>query len=212
MFPAFDYLSEDFSMTYCLMSREYAEVTFYSLSKELFVCQYLSPLIIDNGEMDIWFRMLLHADEKYSDYSHKDNLITDIVNGIYIIFINLWKLQYGDKNMKHDLKRSEELCIKFYNLVFDNFTVHRDIKFYADSLCISPNYLAMIIRGICDESPKDAIDCQLISEIKYILNNTSLSIKQIAQHLNFPDTSYMCSYFKKKTGMSLSEFRAKRNK
>ncbi|WP_347239665.1 helix-turn-helix domain-containing protein [Providencia rettgeri] len=35
----------------------------------------------------------------------------------------------------------------------------------------------------------------------------NLSIKQIADELNFEDTSYLCRYFKRHTGMTLTGFK-----
>lgn len=72
----------------------------------------------------------------------------------------------------------------------------------------SPNYLAIIVRQVCKESPKEAIDRQVVSEMKYLVKNTSLTAEQIALRLHFPDTSYVCRYFKKRTGMSISDYKA----
>ncbi len=44
-------------------------------------------------------------------------------------------------------------------------------------------------------------------EIKTLLNTTSLPLKEIAAVMHFPDTSYMCRYFRRKTGMSFKEYR-----
>lgn len=46
-----------------------------------------------------------------------------------------------------------------------------------------------------------------LSELKYKLIYTSKSIEQIAKELHFPDTSYMCRYFRRKTGRALDEYR-----
>lgn len=66
----------------------------------------------------------------------------------------------------------------------------------------------MIVRRVCKETPKEAINRQVVSEMKHLIKNTSLNADQIAIRLHFPNTSYMCRYFKKYTGMSISEYRA----
>lgn len=38
----------------------------------------------------------------------------------------------------------------------------------------SPNYLAIIVRQVCKESPKEAIDRQVVSEMKYLVKNIRL--------------------------------------
>ncbi len=72
---------------------------------------------------------------------------------------------------------------------------------------LPPNYLAMIVRQVCKETLKDTINRQVLSEMKYIIRNTLMTAKQMALHLHFPDTPYMCRYFKKHIGVAISEYR-----
>ncbi|WP_272690014.1 helix-turn-helix domain-containing protein [Providencia sp. PROV152] len=51
------------------------------------------------------------------------------------------------------------------------------------------------------------IDRQVILEIKALLGAGNKSIKEVAVLLNFEDTSYLCRYFKRHTGVTLSHFR-----
>ena len=44
-------------------------------------------------------------------------------------------------------------------------------------------------------------------EIKTLLQNTNLSIKEIAQEMNFPNQSFLGKYFKNVEGISPSDFR-----
>lgn len=93
--------------------------------------------------------------------------------------------------------------------LFDHFREHRNIAYYADILCITPNYLAMIVRKICNETPKQAIDRLITLEMKHLLRNTTLTIEQIADQLHFPDTSYMCRVFRRQIGVSPLKYREK---
>ncbi|WP_404478878.1 helix-turn-helix domain-containing protein [Sphingobacterium sp. ML3W] len=58
-----------------------------------------------------------------------------------------------------------------------------------------------------NDSPKGLIDRQVTLEIKALLRSTDLSIKEIAYRLNFEDSSYLTRYFKKQTGMTLTQYR-----
>jgi len=44
-------------------------------------------------------------------------------------------------------------------------------------------------------------------EIKTLLQNSSLSIKEIAQEMNFPNQSFLGKYFKNIEGVSPTDFR-----
>lgn len=65
----------------------------------------------------------------------------------------------------------------------------------------------MIMRRVCKESPKEAIDRQVILEIKHLLKNSTLTAAQIALRLHFPDPSYLSRYFRKHTGTSITAYR-----
>ncbi|WP_347082167.1 helix-turn-helix domain-containing protein, partial [Bacteroides uniformis] len=46
---------------------------------------------------------------------------------------------------------------------------------------------------------------------KMALQSTGMSLKEIADKYHFPDQSFFGRYFKKHTGMSPKEYRAKKN-
>ena len=135
------------------------------------------------------------------------HILGNMLQNIILIFFNLWQQQYGGKGIKREMKHPERLCMQFYNLVFDHFREQRSIRYYADKLRITSNYLAMIVRQVCHETPKEAIVRQVLLEMKHQLVHTELTAEQMALRLHFADTSYMCRFFRKHTGMSVSKFR-----
>lgn len=207
MFPAFTSRSGDFEVSYCLMSREFAEMTLYGVPKKFFDLLYITPVIEGGGEIEMWIDMLEHISKNYTSYQCNTKIVENVVHNIFLVCFNLWYQQYGETPVERYLKRPERLCVAFYDLIFDNFKEQRETRFYADRLCITPNYLAMIMRQVCKETPKEAIDRQVILEMKYLIRNTDMNVGQMAIHLHFPDTSYMCRYFKKRTGVSISDYR-----
>lgn len=212
MFPTFVSRTEDFSVTFCLMKRNFAEETLYGISKTLYDNIYSSPIVNGGENVAIWFDTLKYISDNYSDYQYRLNIIENVVKNIYLVYLNLWQQQYENADVKLDYNRPEQLCMKFYDLIFDHFKEHRDTRFYAEQLCISQNYLAMITRQVCNESPKDAINRMVVLELKYQIKNTTLTAEQIASALNFPDASYMHRYFKKHTGKSISQYRKDYNR
>lgn len=96
---------------------------------------------------------------------------------------------------------------KFWSLLMKNSSNEKEVKFYADALSITPDYLYKVCRRIYGISPKALIDQQLTVEIKTLLTDTDISIKEIAYRLRFEDDSYMCRFFRRVTGMSPMQFR-----
>ena len=64
---------------------------------------------------------------------------------------------------------------------------------------------------VAEDSAKEIIDENLILELKMALQSTGMSLKEIADKYHFPDQSFFGRYFKKHTGMSPKEYRAKKN-
>ena len=69
-----------------------------------------------------------------------------------------------------------------------------------DKLNVTPDYLYKLIYRSDNVTPKEMIDRQTIITIKTYLQNTDLSVKNIASELNFDDPSYMCRFFRRMTG------------
>ena len=105
--------------------------------------------------------------------------------------------------------RSWIILRKFAVLLSEYCHISRDVKFYADKLCITPDYLYKLTQKGMEMSPKEIIDQQIIIEIKTYLTNTDLSVKNIAAELHFDDSSYMCRFFRRLTGVSPTEYRNK---
>ncbi|MCD7970313.1 MAG: AraC family transcriptional regulator [Alistipes sp.] len=103
--------------------------------------------------------------------------------------------------------RREEIYHRFIRLIHKHCTGHRDVRFYADKLCISPRYLAAMTHSTLGETPKFTIDKHVIQEIKTLLSFSDMTLEQIAGKLNFPDQSYLGRFFKRHTGMSLNRYR-----
>ena len=53
------------------------------------------------------------------------------------------------------------------------------------------------------------IDSYVILEAKTLLKYSDMSVQEIAYALNFPNQSFFGSYFKRNTGMSPSQYRAR---
>ena len=129
-------------------------------------------------------------------------------NNIYNLFMAIdGEMTQGGMVVKKPISRSRSLIIKFLKLVAQHFRTTREVSFYAEQLCITTTYLYKLTHKRWNLSPKELIDKQTICEIKSLLSNTDMSIKEIATALHFEDTPYMCRYFRQRTGLSPMEYR-----
>lgn len=105
--------------------------------------------------------------------------------------------------------RANEYFTQFTRLLSEHYKQERSVGFYARQLCITPKYLTTLIKRISGRSVSEWIDNYVILEAKTLLKYSTMSIQEIAYYLNFPNQSFFGSYFKRITGMSPSQYKAK---
>lgn len=101
------------------------------------------------------------------------------------------------------------------DVVFQNFMLslfrfyrkERDVSFYARMQHITPRYFSTIIKEKTGDSALQWIVRMVITEAKQLLEESDLSIKEIADQLNFPTQSFFGKYFKQYVGVSPKEYR-----
>lgn len=110
---------------------------------------------------------------------------------------------------KSDVIRTnaDQLTKQFLELVKENFRKERQLKFYADELCITPRYLSRVVKECSGSSAADWIERYVVLEARALLKSTNMNIQQISDSLNFPSQTFFGKYFKRRVGMSPKEYR-----
>lgn len=96
---------------------------------------------------------------------------------------------------------------KFIRLVSKNLKEEHSVKFYADKLCITPNYLNEIVTSALNVSAKQYIQNKIMDEAQKLLSYTELSISEIAFELHFSTVSYFTRTFRQYTGETALSYR-----
>lgn len=106
------------------------------------------------------------------------------------------------------LHRHDDLLQKFSALLAENDRKEHYLKFYADALFITPQYLIQAIKKACGQTPGALIDEAIVAEAKLLLMDASLTLSQIAAELRFGELAAFSKFFKKHSGLSPSAFRS----
>ncbi len=101
---------------------------------------------------------------------------------------------------------------KFLQYVSIHYLEKKTVKEYAHLLSVSPNYLSLQVKNFSNNSALSFINNKLISEAKSLILYTEYNINEVAQQLNFTDTSNFVKFFKKQTGKTPIEFKKEGNK
>ena len=100
----------------------------------------------------------------------------------------------------------------FMTMAEQQFTVQRSIRYYADRLCITPDYLNRNVKRALGVTVKEYLNRKTVQEIRSLLEYTSLSVAEIAERLHFDSASYLVRFFRKQTGMSPLQYRTRQTK
>lgn len=105
------------------------------------------------------------------------------------------------------MTRQEELFTRFIDTLRKYCKSERSVSFYAERLCVTPKYLSRVVSEVSGHTVSYYIDDYVTTEIKAMLNSTTMPIQQISYELGFPSQSVFGKYFKRMTGMSPRSYR-----
>lgn len=156
------------------------------------------------GNLMTYFDLIWNKMNDNEHHFRKDVVRSLIATMIYDLSQVIYRIQQ-QKNKRSG--RAESIFTEFIKLVEQNFRHERRVSHYATRLCITPKYLSETVKQVSHRTPNEWIDNYVALEIRVMLKNTTKSIKEIAEEMNFPNQSFLGRFFKEHVGMSPSEYR-----
>ena len=135
-----------------------------------------------------------------------DHSLSVIRNELHILTTHLLRIKTKDKQIIIEKKYLKEF-IEFQNLVEENANKTSKVKDFAGQMGVSTKTLNTITKSIVNKSAKAFIDEICTKQIKRLLLNTKLSIKEIAYQSGFEETTNFYKYFKRQTQVTPEQFR-----
>ncbi|MFF7989499.1 AraC family transcriptional regulator [Kitasatospora xanthocidica] len=105
--------------------------------------------------------------------------------------------------------RPAELAAAFTRLIAKPGGVRHSVASTAQELGVSPGHLQTLVKQATGRTPGGLIRHQQTLEAKRLLACTDLTIRQVAKDAGFADPAYFCRFFRRETGMTPGEFRAR---
>ena len=108
--------------------------------------------------------------------------------------------------------RAEDIFTRFIKLVELYYRRERRVSWYADKLDITAKYLSESVKQVSKRTANEWIDNYVTIALRVLLRNTNKSIKEITQEMNFPNQSFLGTFFKDHVGMTPTAYRKGTNK
>ena len=151
-----------------------------------------------------YFRAIKYKVDDNAHHFRADVVRSLMMSMIYDISNVIYRIQAANDKRQ---TRAEAIFASFIKLVEDNFRHERRVGWYGEQLCITPKYLSETVKMVSKRTPIEWIDNYVTLEMRVLLKNTNMSIKEIAQELHFPNQSFLGKFFKEHVGMSPTDYR-----
>lgn len=128
-----------------------------------------------------------------------------IENSIFEILAWAFRLSGMEENTKKQDENALVLLAKRY--IDDNIERAPCVEEVSEYCYLSTKQLTRIFHRFEDVSPGEYIINRRIAKIEKLLSDSSLSLKQISEIMNFNNEYYFNAFFKKHSGMPPGEYR-----
>ncbi|SHI84996.1 AraC family transcriptional regulator [Pseudozobellia thermophila] len=175
-------------------------------SHELFNEFLTSPKIsVDHEDFKPIASLMADIELEYT--KNYDEFSSGIIrNALHILIYRLFriKVRQGATVVQHKYVSD---FIQFQHLIEERCFETKKTLDYANLMGCTPKTLNNVCKAIVNKSSKMVIDEILVTQIKRLLINTTMSITEIAYTAGFEEPSNMYKYFKKHTGVTPEMFR-----
>ena len=195
---------------------------------------YILPIVnkVINVESQLFMRKNPCVSLSGEQCAHFEYLLNNLWDRINAEDCQKENVQYQHLKLELIKSMGQTICYEILNMYFTNqplqplqqgkkdvvfqnsmlslfrfYRKERDVSFYARMQHITPRYFSAIIKEKTGDSALQWIVRMVITEAKQLLEESDLSIKEIADQLNFPPQSFFGKYFKQYVGVSPKEYR-----
>lgn len=202
-----DDASEDMVQYVLSYSPQFAEDLHLNFSGDAHVRAYMRPVFPMSKQQTQtvlhYFDLLIEVIQAPNVSNVREvalNLVRSMVYFVYGLYDNSFPTLYF-------LSRAEELSGRFLALVEMHCHEHHSIDWYANELCLSPKYVANVVKQVTGRSAGECINYNLIRQAKLLLLTTALPVQDIADRLGFQNQSHFGTFFHRSVGKSPRAFR-----
>jgi len=168
-------------------------------------------LHLSDHEKHILLNMFKQLKDEY--HTNIDQFTQELIVSNIELLLNYCKRFYNRQFITRT-NQSKDIISRFEKFISDYFwsDILEDkciptVSFFADSMNLSPNYFSDLLKKETGKSAQEHIHYYLLDKSKTLLMNSDMSIKEIAHKLGFEYAQSFSKLFKRKTGISPSEFR-----
>lgn len=202
--------SDDFQAVAVLQSHQFVQEVLMSMLNLWPYLLYLleTPIVALQPEEQRWLwrdYLLLLQRLKNKTHTFRREAILAILQAFYLDICHFLEQRCSRRSSSNS--RTYNVFYQFMQLLAQHYKSEREVAWYAAQLQLTPKYLSEVVKSVSGRTVSQWVSMVVVMEIKSLLRNTNLSIKEISIKMNFPNQSFMGKYFKNITHLSPLEYR-----
>lgn len=158
----------------------------------------------DEQQLDVTHRLM---DLIWQIVTSSENYDRPTLNSLVAALMNHYDCVYRAHARTSSYTREQTIYDRFIYLVSRYAKQEHHLAFYAEKMCLTERYLGSVVRQVSGSTAKQWIDKSLIACLQAELRHSDKTLAQLADEMNFPNTSFLCKYFKRLTTLSPLAYR-----
>ena len=186
------------------LAKKMKQFTFFSYTSNEALHLSSDECAVIQNYMDSINRELEHPADKFSR-----QLFVSNIEVLLNYCMRFYERQFATrKDLNNDvLARFEQLLDEYWDSGEAKIHGLPTVKYFADKICLSPNYFGDLIKAATGKSAQERIQSKIIEMSKEAILNPRLNIKQIADMLGFQYPQHFLRFFKKRAGCPPKEYK-----
>lgn len=144
-----------------------------------------------------------------TDLLYYDDILRCVAQSHIYLMASLLDRKIGTGAVDRGVQSKDFLCKEFFELLSSTRPRPRSVSWYGERLHKTPKYLSKVVKEVSGTTASEWIHRAVVADIVDMLTNSSKSIKEICNELDFPNLSFFGRYVHTHLGMSPKEFRSK---
>lgn len=154
-----------------------------------------------------FYHMITMAINKFHNNPFQSEVLHALLRAAILAFCGSIKRNLPNISHSAEEKMANIHFQRFLELLNKKEIKYRTVEAYANELCISPKYFSSVCKKCSGKTANEWIRERMLDEIRYYLQQTDLTNKEICDQINFTNTSFFGKYVKEHFGMTPGEFR-----
>lgn len=208
-------ISPDFEGRLLGCSRQFVKQNFPNSAtiwhKALYLYQNLIVHLNDKVARDLERSYLFFKEMVVrNDLLYYDDIMRCLTQALVFHLASALEHVIDSSEVERGIQSKDLLCREFLNLLSTTRPRPRAVAWYSERLHKTPKYLSTAVKEVSGKTASEWIQEMVVTEIAELLRNSSKSIKEICDELDFPNLSFFGRYVRTHLGMSPKEYRKSR--